>query len=86
MDWFERTRKKYGKPIVWVHPLTGEYRIPPDEDAPMPERYKMQGYEVREFSSYFEHQKWCRDHGLVNHFVEGIKEDQDALNKNRWGY
>lgn len=86
MDWFVKARKKYGNPVVYVHPITGDYRIPLAPDEPMPERYKLQGYERREFTSYLEHQKWCNDHNLVNKYAEGISNEDDILGKNKWGY
>ena len=72
--------------VVWENPITGEFKVPPDPDAPLPSRYEMQGFVRREFNSYFEHSAWCRKHGVVNHKVEGIHNDDDALGKNRWGY
>lgn len=74
------------QPMVWEHPVTGEYKIPPSNDAQMPSRYELQGYVERRFSSYYEHAAWCRKHGLVNHQAEGITVDKDALGKNKWGY
>ena len=74
------------RPVLWIHPVTGEYKVPGRNDVEMPLQYKMQGYERREFNSYFEHQQWMRSKGLVNHAAEGISVDRDALGKNRWGY
>ena len=74
------------RPVIYIHPVTGDYKIPGRNDVEMPLRYKMQGYERREFDSYFEHQRWMKSKGLVNHAAEGIREHEDALGKNRWGY
>ena len=73
------------RPVIYIHPVTGDYKIPGRNDVEMPLRYKMQGYERREFASYHEHAAWCKSKGLVNHAIEGIKEDQD-IQKNRWNY
>lgn len=78
-------RKENRKPRIWIHSVTGELRYPMG-DEPMPLRYKMQGYEEKVFESYFEHQRWCKSKGLVNHAAEGIRNDGDILGKNRWGY
>jgi len=78
MDNFVRTRKKNGKPVIYIHPITGDYKVPMEPDAAMPLRYKMQGYERREFNSYFEHNAWCRSKGLVNHYAEGVRNDDDV--------
>ena len=74
------------KPVIYIHPVTGEYRIPGRNDTDMPLRYKMLGFERKEFSSYFEHQRWMRSKGLINHAAEGIPVHEDALKKNNWGY
>lgn len=79
-------RRKEGKAVVWLHPITGEYRIPPTDDAPMPSRYELQGFIRKEFNSYFEHQAWCKKVGLRNHAAEDVKDDGDLLKKNAWGY
>lgn len=84
MDAFVRTLKKRGKPRVWIHPVLGEPKFPMG-DEPMPLRYKQQGYEERVFESYFEHKQWCKSKGLVNHALEGIKDEDDAQ-LSRWGY
>lgn len=73
------------RPVIYIHPVTGEIKYPMKGDVEMPLRYKMLGYERREFNSYLEHASWCRSKGLVNHAVEGISVDIDAQ-KNRWGY
>ena len=77
---------KRDQPTVWIHPVTGEYRIPGRNDIAMPLRYKMLGYEEKRFNSYFEHQTWMKSKGLINHAAEGIPVHEDALKKNRWGY
>lgn len=74
------------QPLIWVHPLTGDYKIPPTNDVEMPLRYKMQGYEERRFNSYMEHARWCASKNLVNHASEGVSVDKDALGTNKWGY
>lgn len=73
------------KPVVWVHPQTGEIKYPGRNDADMPLQYKAQGYERKEFTSYHEHQAFCRKNGLVNHRAEGIPVDKD-VKKSRFGY
>ena len=78
-------RKENRKPRIWIHPVSGELRYPMG-DEPMPERYRMRGFEERVFESYFEHQRWCKSKGLVNHAAEGISVTEDALDKNKWGY
>lgn len=79
-------RKENRKPRIWIHPVSGELRYPM-ADEPMPLRYKMQGYEERVFESYFEHQRWCKDKGLINHAAEGVADHEDVLGRrNRWGY
>lgn len=85
MDGFVRKRKKVGKPVMYIHPVTGEYRVPASDEQEMPLRYKMLGYERREFNSYHEHAAWCKSKGLVNHYIEGIGDDKDAQ-VSRWGY
>lgn len=85
MDGFVKKRYKVGKPVVYIHPVTGDYKIPASEEQEMPLRYKMQGYERREFNSYFEHAAWCKSKGLVNHYAEDVRDDGD-VQKNRWGY
>lgn len=77
--------KKHGKPVVWMNPVTGEYRIPPSDDVDMPLRYQMRGYVRHEFTSYFEHQAWMRKVGLRNHAAEDVRNDGDLLGKDRWG-
>lgn len=74
------------QPVVWIHPVTGEYRIPGRNDIEMPLHYKMRGFEEKRFESYFEHKQWMKSKGLVNHAAEGIDVTSDALGKNRWGY
>lgn len=64
------------RPILWTKPGEGgkiEIRYPGRNDGQMPEYYKSQGYEKTEFTSYHEHQKFCKDHEIINHAVEGIK-------------
>lgn len=63
------------RPIVWEHPTTGEVRYPGRNDGEMPKYYKDQGYERREITSYREHQKFNKEHGLVNHAAEGIRDE-----------
>lgn len=74
------------RPVIWINPITGEYRIPGRNDIDVPLHYKMRGFERREFNSYWEHKAWMKSKGLVNHAAEGIKEDEDCLKKNKWGY
>lgn len=74
------------QPVIWINPVTGEYRIPGRNDAEMPQHYRDRGFEVRRFNSYFEHVQWMKSKGLINHAAEGIKDDEDALGKNKWGY
>lgn len=63
------------RPVVWQHPLTGEVRYPGRNDGEMPKYYKEQGYERKEITSYREHQKFNKEHGLINHAAEGIKDE-----------
>ena len=63
------------RPIVWEHPVTGEIRYPGRNDGEMPQYYKDQGYQKREITSYQEHQKFNKEHGLVNHAAEGIRDE-----------
>jgi hypothetical protein len=84
MDFTVSKKKRPGKPRIWIHPVTGEPKFPM-ADEPMPDRYKMLGYEEKVFDSYFEHQRWCKSKGLVNHAADGIREGND-IQKNRWGY
>ena len=78
--------QKVGKPTIWIHPVTGEYKIPMHETDPMPQRYRDQGFERRVFNSYFEHKRWMESKGLICHATEDVPDDGDALGKNRWGY
>lgn len=77
---------KSDQPMIWIHPVTGDYKVPPTNTAEMPLRYRMQGYEERRFNSYWEHQQWMKSKGLVNHRAEGIAVHEDVLKKNKWGY
>src|SRR4029077_14359320 len=61
------------RPILWIHPKTGEVRYPGRNDGVMPKYYSEQGYEKKEFTSYQEHQNFCDSKYLVNHAVEGIR-------------
>lgn len=61
------------RPIVWQHPVTKEVRYPGRNDGEMPSYYKSQGYQKVEIPSYQEHQKFCKEQGVVNHAAEGIK-------------
>jgi len=61
------------RPVVFEHPVTGEVRYPPRQDSPMLPSYKERGFERKEFTSYQEHQKWCKAHEVINHGMEGIK-------------
>lgn len=78
--------RKYGKVVVWEkdNPIPGDYKIPPVDDAPMPSRYEIQGYKRKELS-YWDHKAFCKRHGLVNHAMEGVRDDND-LQVSRWGY
>lgn len=75
---------KNGKVVVWENDVTGEYRIPMFDDAPMPSRYEIRGF-VRKELTYWEHKAFCKRHGLVNHAMEDIRNDEDVLKKDRWG-
>lgn len=61
------------RPVVWEHPETGEIRHPGRNDVPMPEHYRVRGFERKEFTSYKEHQDFNRSQGLVNHAAEDIR-------------
>lgn len=63
------------RPVVWQHPQSGEVRYPGLNNSEMPKYYKDLGYERREIMSYNEHQKFCKERGLVNHAVEGIRDE-----------
>lgn len=63
------------RPVVWKHPKTGEVRYPGQNNSEMPKYYKDLGYERHEITSYPEHQKFCKEQGVVNHAVEGIKDE-----------
>lgn len=63
------------RPVIWQHPETGEIRYPGRNDGEMPSYYKSQGYERKEFSSYQEHQRFNKEHGLINHRAEGIRDE-----------
>lgn len=52
--------------VVWENPLTGEVRYPGRNDAPIPARYRDQGYVRRELSSLREVEKFEKSHGVRN--------------------
>jgi hypothetical protein len=60
------------RPVVFENPQTGEVRYPARQDSPMMPGYKERGFERKEFTSYVEHQKWCREKNVINHAAEGI--------------
>lgn len=60
------------RPVVFENPQTGEVRYPARQDSPMMPGYKERGFERKEFTSYKEHQAWCKDHDVINHAAEGI--------------
>lgn len=70
---YKRSAQLLEKPTVWENPTTGEKRFLHTDY--MEKHYTSQGFEKREFNSYFEHKKWCDDNGYVNHAVEGIKDE-----------
>lgn len=61
------------KPSVYENPTTGEKRFLHTDY--MAKHYESQGFQKREFNSYYEHKKWCDQNGYVNHAVEGIKDE-----------
>jgi hypothetical protein len=61
------------RPVVWENPHNGEVRYLHTDH--MESHYKSQGFEKKEFPSYYEHKKWCDEHGVVNHALEGIKDE-----------
>jgi hypothetical protein len=76
------------QPRVWekLNPETGqmEYRYPGRADTPMPGYYKDMGFSERRFKSYPEHQRFCKEQGLVNHAAEGVSFSRShggAINK-----
>jgi hypothetical protein len=73
------------RPIVWEHPVTGELRYPGRNDGSMPKYYAEQGYQKKEFTSYHEHQKFCKEKELVNHKVEGIRDSDKTANEQSGG-
>lgn len=77
---------KKDRPVIYIHPVTGDYKVPMKAEVDMPLRYKMLGYERKEFDSYFDHQRWMRSKGLICHKTEDISVDKDALGTNKWGY
>lgn len=81
MDIYIPKRNKRGNPVLWLNPVTGDYRVPMDPDAPIPDKYKALGLERREFTSYHEHQSVCKKLGLVNHYDEDIRNDDDLLGR-----
>lgn len=62
------------RPVIWENPLTGEVRYPPRKESPMLQAYKDRGFQRKEFTSYNEHQQWCKSHDVINHAAEGIKD------------
>lgn len=66
------------KPVVWWHPELGP-RFPGRNDVPMPEMYKQQGFERREFGTVGEHAKFCKDNGLVNAKAEDHNSSRHGL-------
>lgn len=60
------------RPVVWENPAGDVKYLHTNY---MAKHYESLGYEKKEFSSYFEHKKWCDEHGMVNHALEGIKDE-----------
>lgn len=73
------------KPVLYIHPVTGQIEFPMRNDRPIPDRYSRQGFERKEFNSYQEHKKFCKDNGLVNQKAEDTPKHKD-LQKSKWGY
>lgn len=61
------------RPYVFENPQTGEVRYLHTDY--MAKHYEGQGFQRKEFTSYQEHKKWCDARGMVNHAVEGIKDE-----------
>lgn len=61
------------RPVVWENPATGEVKYL--HTPYMSKHYEGLGYEKKEFTSVHEHKKWCDAKGVVNHALEGIKDE-----------
>lgn len=72
---------RLGIPVLWINDVTGDYKVPMDPDVDIPLRYKMQGFVRKEYPSYFEHKQICKKLGLVNHRDEGVRNDDDLLQR-----
>ncbi len=81
MEVFFPRRKKSGNPVVYIHPVTGEYEIPMNPDVPIPLRYAVRGFIKKEFTSYHEHTSWMKQVGLVNHATEDVRNDGDIIKR-----
>ena len=49
-----------------MNPQTGAVAYPPRNDSPMPERYRRQGYERREFEHLREVEAFEKEKGVIN--------------------
>ena len=64
--------------VVWKHPKTGVVSYPPMADAPMPDRYRKQGFERVEFETQRSLDKFCDEKKVLNersHFDNNGKAD-----------
>ena len=71
IDWQRRHTPYIGihakdRSVVWYNPKTGKHSTPGRSDVPMPDRYKKDGYERREFTSLRELDSYCKQNKLVN--------------------
>ncbi len=67
--------------VVFENPATGEVRYPGRNDAPIPERYKKEGFVRKEFPTLASLERFERSHGVRNdkaHYNEGNSADQEA--------
>lgn len=52
--------------VVYRNPRTGAIRYPGRNDAPMPERYRQQGYQMEALDTLPKLDQFCKERGLVN--------------------
>lgn len=52
--------------VVWMNRATGSVATPPVNNAPMPARYRDNGYERVEFDSLQSLDRFCKSRNLVN--------------------
>lgn len=77
---------------VAIHPVTGEvvYCFGDDPAKPLPEEWKKEGFEKKQFHSFKELEKFCRERGQVNdiegdwHKDDGYFEEDLARRRKQW--